>query len=278
MKKILFLSVLGLCGALFAELPDSIVMQAKDIKVRLDRRKRWNINRIELDGRLLSVDNPSAHYGMTFNPEGTKFFIGSGHKESGKSEDVESLKIRIDGRETAPAPQRAGKSIEVEKVSRILAFTVKYSLRLQNDTLSERTEITSAEDVKVSALYCFMHPWTTEFAKCHVIQRDGRKADFDLTSSEKFPQRNFAPAAAWYIPGQGIIAATILKLESGSVNPRRLIWDRRFYRKDYMSDFTHKVFPAGHTAVYSAKTGFAECKETEKWTAEAEKLIAELGK
>ena len=266
---------------LFAEgvegIPKSIYLSSGNIKLRLEASKRWNINRIERNGELLSVDNPSAHYGMTYSPEGSKFFIGSGHTESGEGEVVESLKIWIDGKETPAAEKMSGNVIAMEKVSKILAFTVKYSFRLENNRLYERTEVTALRDENVKVLYCFMHPWATRFSQCHGMHADGRKVDYSLTASEKMPCMVFLPAAAFFDEKSGIIAATFLKLESGTANARRLIWDRKVYRKDYLNDFYHKPFPAGHTAVYSAVTGFADASAA-NWISEAEKLMTELGK
>lgn len=280
MKKIIFAAALlpVLVFGAVKDIPKSITLESGKVKVRLDSRKFWNINRIEWQNELLSVDNPSAHYGMTFNPGGSNFFIGSGHNESGETEIVESLQILIDGKETVPAAKMTGKKIEMEKVSRIKAFTVKYSLRLENDTIFERTELAAKEDIKVRSLYCFMHPWSTRFTLFHGIGKDGKKVDFSLNSSEKFPNRRFMPSASFYDPASGIIAATVLKAESGSKRPGRLIWDRRFYRKDYLNDFQNQTFPAGHKAVYSAVTGFAGCKDKDQWIAAAEKLISEIEK
>lgn len=274
---LLFLLPLSIFAAGMEGIPKSIFLSSGNIKLRLDAAKRWNINRIERDGELLSVDNPSAHYGMTYNPEGSNFFIGSGHTESGEGEVVESLKIWIDGKETAPAEKMSGNVIAMEKVSKVRAFTVKYSLRLENNRLYERTEVTAQKDENVKMLYCFMHPWATRFTQCHGMHADGRKVDFQLTSSEKFPSNRFVPAMAFYDEKSGIIAATFLKLESGAANARRLVWDRRVYRKDYLNDYYHKPFPAGHTAIYSAVTGFSSAPASE-WIAESEKLMAELGK
>ena len=87
-----FCLFLFLCTAFcFAEIPQSIMMESGNIRVRLDAKKRWNINRIEYCNELLGKDSPGAHYGMTCRPRHLKYAVGSGHEETGFGEKVNSF-------------------------------------------------------------------------------------------------------------------------------------------------------------------------------------------
>lgn len=260
-----------------AELPKSIELESGNVKLRLDARKRWNINRVEWKQRLLGIDTAGAHYGMAFQPANSPFFIGSGHDESGKTEKVLTLKIFADGKEVLPAGQKiSGKQLRMEKVSRVEAFTVKYSFTLENDILAERTELTASEDVRVNFMYCFMHPWSVRFKEFHALRPDGLVLDLTFRSDESFPSRVFLPAAAWYDPASGLALATVITLGKGIKNPQRYIWDRREYRKDYLCIFAHSVFPGGQTAVCRASTVFFQQPDRAKWQADADKVFEVL--
>jgi len=278
MKRKLLLSILGLCGALFAELPDSIVMQAQDIKVRLDRRKRWNINRIEWKGRLVCIDNPGAHYGMTCRPKGSPHFIGSGHTESGAGEEVISVKLFSDGREVVPGDGPiTGKSVGMEKVSSVHKLRVRYTFRIKDDVIAERTEITSPdEEVPLRQLYCSMHPWSTRFTDYHIISADGTKRSGKFLTDGRHRNRVFVPLINWYDDRSGIIVSTAVEKPSWSVGLQRLLWDIRSYRKDYVCLVMNGVFPADTTAVCRVRTTFALQKDPEKWAADAEALGGKL--
>ena len=119
----------------------AIILKSGNILLRLDGSKFWNINRIQYDDNLLSVDNPSAHYGMTYNPAGSKFFIGSGHKESGEGEVVKSLIIKVDNKKIDISRQISGKKITVEKISQIKELLVKYSFVLEENILLSLNKI-----------------------------------------------------------------------------------------------------------------------------------------
>lgn len=278
MKKLLFTSILALCGTLFAELPDSIVMQAQDIKVRLDSRKRWNINRIEWRGSLVCIDTPGAHYGMTCRPKGSPHFIGSGHTESGAGEEVISVKLFADGKEVVPGSGPVtGRSVGMEKISSIYKFRVRYAFEIEDNVIAERTEVTSpGEDVPLRQLYCAMHPWSTRFTDYHIIAADGKKRSGKFLTDGKHRNRAFVPLISWYDEKSGIIVSTAVEKPSWSSALQRLVWDIRSYRKDYVCLVMNGVFPANTTAVCRVRTAFARQKDPEKWIADAETLCGKL--
>ena len=187
------------------------------------------------------------------------------------------MKFFADGREITSCKQKIrGKTVGIEKKSKIGAFTVKYSFSIKNDILSEITEITANTSVRVNYLYCFMHPWSVRFTQFYAQRRDGERTKLTFRSDESFPNRDFLPAAAWYDPVSGVGLATVIKLDQGSMKAQRFIWDRRGYHKDYLCDFSYSAFPAGHVALYSAHTGFFQQINSAKWITDAESLFQNL--
>ena len=262
----------------FAELPKSITLESGDIRIRLDARKRWNVNRIEWKGNQLGTDLAGAHYGAVYRPKGGKHPIGTGHDESGIGEKLFTLKIYADGKEVVPSEGTVikGKVIQVERTSQIAELSSKTRLVMENDLLWEMTRITAEKEVKVMHLYFFMHPWSPRFDKFHAVFPNGEKLDISFKADNSFPNRKFAPYAAWYETKTGLGAATFLRNIRGAKNPMRFIWDRKVYRKDYLCDFLNGTFPAFHVAVYESVTGFFQQPNPEQWIGEAETLMKKL--
>ncbi len=273
MKNIFICFMFCMAFALSAEIPQSIMLDSGDLKVRLDGRKRWNMNRIEYLGELLCVDNPNAHYGMTCRPADFKYAVGSGHEESGYGEKVVSLKIYCDSKEIVPqknTPVR-GKKIKVEKVSKILDLDVKYDILIEKNVISEFIEVTAKKDMKLHHLYFFMHPWSPRFTDLYF---NGKSISFK--GDHKFVNRKFVPLCALYDRKTGHGAVTSFRNTRGGKKLMRFIWDRPQYRKDYLCDFFMADYPAGHTAVYEGKTAFFRQNDSKKWISDAEEIFKKI--
>jgi len=277
MKKTLLLSAAFALLPVFAELPQSITVESGNVRIRLDARKRWNINRIEWKNSLCGVDTPGAHYGAVYRPADGKFPIGTGHDESGVGEKMLSLKIFADGREIVPSDKVIrGKQVRIERISDIADLSSKTTAIIENDIIRETTRITAKKTVKLDHLYVFMHPWSPRFDRFHAVGPDGKALDVTFRSDNAFPNRKFVPSAAWYDTKTGIGAATFLRNIEGKKAPMRYLWDRRSYRKDYLCDYYHATITAGQAAVWEAVTGFFQQPDNSKWTADAELLLNEL--
>ena len=150
-KTLFFLLVLAMISG-SAEPPQSITLESGNVRIRLDAKKRWNINRIEWKNQLLGIDSPGAHYGIVYKPADGKYPIGTGHTESGIGEEVISLKIFADGKEVTPEEKKtiSGKMIRIEKISRIADFSARSSTILENDILRETAEV-SAVNVQIKS-------------------------------------------------------------------------------------------------------------------------------
>ena len=246
------------------DLPAAITLNNDKIELKLDSLKFWNINRIDVKGnekkRNFGIETPSSHYGMVYREQGSPFFIGSGHCESGKSEQVTSLRIFVNEREVKPEKETIhGEKIRVVKTSNIGPFSVQYSFELNGNRLDEECAITSKKAVKCHCIYFFMHPWSTRFKEMYALQPDGNLTNLKFKTDNGYPTGNntFYQSFTMYDPDSGDALLTNIKLiEGASAEPRRFVWDRQVYRKDYPADYFQMVFPAGHKAVYHASTMF----------------------
>ena len=278
MKKTLFLIfALALFSAL-ADIPQSITLESGNVRIRLDGRKRWNVNRIEWKNNLLGVDFAGAHYGVVYRPVTSKHPIGTGHDESGIGEKLTLLKIFADHKEVVPAEGKIikGKHIRVERTSRIADLTTKTSLTIENDIIRETAEVTAEKDLKLDHVYIFMHPWSTRFDRFHAVASNGKKIDISFKSDNSFPSRKFVPCAAWYETKTGLGAVTFMRNIKGKKSPQRYLWDRKTYRKDYLCDYYRTTFPAGTVVVWEAVTGFFRQPDQNLWIGEAEALMKQL--
>jgi hypothetical protein len=280
MKTILAIFTILFSFGCFATIPESITIASGNVKIRLDKAKRYNINRIEYKNQLLGVDYSHAHYGMTCRPKGFKFGVGSGHDESGFTEEFISLKITVDNKVVTPIKNvvMKGKKVVIEKESFILSIFVKYKITIENDILSEYLEAVSSKEMQVQHLYFFMHPWTTEFKKLYISYGNNSSKEVSFKSNNSFCNRKFAPLCAWYSPKLGLGVATKLAALSGHKKLARFIWDRPQYRKDYFCDYFNETLPANKKISYQAKTSFFYTKEANNWINEANKTFNILNK
>ena len=278
MKRFFILYFALIISVFSAAIPQSIMLESGDLKVRLDGRKRWNMNRIEYQGELLSVDSPNAHYGMTCRPIDFKYAVGSGHEETGFGEKVVSLKIFSDGKEIVPQENISvcGSKIKVEKGSKILDLNVKYDILIENNIISEFIEVCAEKDMKLHHLYFFMHPWSPRFTDLHISNGKKSISNVVFKSDNGFVNRKFVPYGAWYDKKTGHGAATVFKNIRGGKKLMRFIWDRPQYRKDYLCDFFKLDFPAGHVVSYEAKTTFFRQNDNSKWISDAEEIFKKI--
>jgi len=277
MKRILLLTAAFTVISAFAELPQSITVESGNIRIRLDAKKRWNINRIEWKNTLCGVDTPGAHYGAVYRPIDSRFPIGTGHDESGVGEKLLSLKIYADGKEFIPSDKVIrGNQIKIERISDIADLSSQTTAIIENDVIREKTQITAKKTVKLDHLYVFMHPWSPRFDRFRAVGADGETLDVTFKSDNSFPNRKFVPSAAWYDSKTGIGVATFIRNIEGKKAPMRYQWDRRSYRKDYLCDYYHAEFPAGQTVAWEAVTGFFQQSPGGRWGADADLLLKKL--
>lgn len=252
------LFLLFLAVTCIAAPPSSVTLESGNIRLRLDEKKRWNINRIEFCGERLGKDSPYAHYGMTCRPADFKYAVGSGHEESGFGEQVISIKFYAGNKEVFPEKGVTihGTKLKVEKISKILTLDVKYNIVLDNDKIYESIEAVSNKDMKLHHLYFFMHPWEPRFSELYISNSARSIRTIPFKSNQKFVNRKFVRTATFFDKKSGIGAITTYRNIKGEKKMMRLIWDRPQYRKDYLCDYFMSVLPKNHVIAYEAETSF----------------------
>ena len=279
MRKFFMLCCLFLPAA-FAltpdQLPDSISIAAGDTVLRLDKGKRWYINRIDYTNRKMCLDSPGAHYGTVFAYADVNGFCGSGHIETGHVEEVQSISIVQDGREITAEDLKngpvMGRRIEFEKRATVRDFSIVYRFTLYRNILDESIAVTADKDVKLKLCYHFMHPWRVDFDEMIAVAEDGSEMSYTFKGDGNFAMKGRArPFAAWYDRESGRGAATLLLPGENRKAMSRLVWDRNIYRKDYFADYFDSVFPKGTTATYHIRTGFFRSSK-ENWKQKAKAL------
>lgn len=268
-KKFICIPAILLAGLMLAaaELPKSIEIESGKVRLRLAAEKVWNINRIEWNGNQLGVDSAGAHYGMAFQPQQSRFYIGSGHRESGIGEELIRLSIEVDGKAVTPENGKkiTGKKITVSKESTVSDFVVNYSFTLADDRLDEKITIKAKKLVKVNFLYCFMHPWMTRFTDFLRINADGSTEHHKFVADNKDRPIGKFNAGVWYEPKTGLAVVTVTRLEKGTRNAYRTVWDRPMYRKDYLTAYSRAYFRPENELQASASTSFFCEKDLTKW-------------
>ena len=129
------------------------------------------------------------------------------------------------------------------------------------------------KNIDIQHVYCFMHPWSTAFTKYYGLKPDGTFMEVDLVANNKVFNSQYMPKIALYNPKTGGALATALYFEHGKgKDARRMIWDRPYYRKDYVIWENFNPVAAGHESGLSVKTVFFRSKP-ENFKKDAEKTF-----
>jgi len=278
MKKIFVLLALLSFSVLFAvDLPRSISAKCGNVELRFDARKFWNINSIIYKGEHMTTDFTGSHYGMTYTVPGLKGFIGSGHTETGVSEVVKSLRFVIDGKETVPAEKLPeGKTLHMEKHSIIGNFDVIYTLIVKDDVIKEITRIKVLKTTTLSVIYCFMHPWVTDFDPFYAFGGKEPEIRQNMDSKDRWymGHKNY-PVIALFNSKTGSAVASEVWFNTPndpSFHTGRILRDCSVYRKDYFVPFCNTTLVKGFKAEVAAETRFFKTT-SDNFIKDAEKVF-----
>lgn len=259
-KTILSAIVLTLAtSTVFAQLPDSFQVKNDKVKIELLKRSFWNMNGIWYDNIELCRKG-TAWYGTVI---ATKTgFVGSGHMENKIGEKDVKVEFFLDGKPWTPvAGVTECKSFEMRKKSLLMPLLAEYTLKLENEVITERVSIknTDSENYYVSVLYHFMHPWHSLFTDYSITGRDGsvKSGVFSDTKREEFKEKS--PQKASFSSSSDNIEFTSLLTSPEGLDKQEfwLVWNRNSDRKLYYG-VSGKFFEPGREYVWNMTTSFAK--------------------
>jgi hypothetical protein len=259
-KTILSAIVLTLAASTaFAQLPNSFQVKNGKIKIELLKRSFWNMNGIWYDN-IEICRKGTAWYGTVI---ATKTgFVGSGHMENKIGEKDVQVEFFLDGKPWTPvAGVTECSRFEMKKKSLLMVLLTKYTLKLENEGITERVSIknTASKNYYVSVLYNFMHPWHSRFTDYSITGHSGtvRSGIFSNTKREEFKGK--FPQKASCSSSSDNIAFTSLLTSEPELGKQDFwfVWNRKSDRKLYYG-VSGKSFEPGREYVWNMTTSFAK--------------------
>lgn len=260
--------------------PQSFFLSSGDLKIRFDSATFYNMKRIEYKSKLVGVDSPGTCYGTVF-----KFpdlgFIGSGHIDNGNMENLEHLELYQDGKavnlETLNNnSELKGKEFKLLRRSLINGIRISNVIIIANNIIDEKITFSAVQDIKLSLVYNFMHPFTTEMDQFSVMTPAGKKEKGTFTGDGKFPFQNEFEWVAFFSSSLEICAASVLIENTCPGKSIAMIWDKPpRYRKFYLRSCQEQTAEKDQSISMRMRTAFAETTQRE-WESTAEKICNDL--
>jgi len=225
--------------------PHVVTVETRDWKIEFAGDRAWTFHRIFFKAEL--VADRVGFYGTVFAPEGGRW-IGTGHNEGG-IEQLKRVALTVDSQpcDLADKAVYRGRRAEIRKQSMMGPLALEATYIVTDDCLLERHRYEATDDVKISTLYVFMHPWLPRTTEWIAEKTDGTMVEgkFDNSGNHKFTDdpkwtalydpQNRRAMLAWYprpLVGQGI---------------KTSYWDKSVYHKLYNQIYSHTAVAKGTT-------------------------------
>lgn len=235
--------------------PQSIEISCGKLEVRLGAASFWNMNRVLYDKLPVSVNLRGAYWGtvIQFPKIG---FVGSGHKDHGKSEQVLGIRILADGKQLST--QEMAKLIKcseftMEKQSQIENIVFTYTLNIKNDLITEDCKMEALKPSKLTLMYNFMHPWSEKMTDYYIQIKPEKSKQGKFKTNNKFPYMGkFSWVALFNKANQTGVVSKFVKSDKAIL----VLWDRKQYKKTYLCSFRKKTMATSQKAHYKMVTAF----------------------
>ena len=274
------------CALLFAEDPAEFKVASGEIEVRLTKDSYWNIAGIWYNGKeVCRAKGAISGTTLNFNRKG---WCGSGHRDSGVSEMIESVSFKVDGKEWTPVSgTMKAEKFEMVKRSKLYSAILEYHLYITGNNIIEYNQVELAETVDNATIYHAMHPWTKIFEDFLYKERKGSEISGKFSNAKRSSEFKrspdyfaaFAPSlkCGWIT----VVARSANFATKDAFDITNRIVDRKLYyvpvrggkiRKNWKtaSIVATALYPAADTLQFKEKTAAVE--------AELKKLSAELEK
>jgi len=278
---ILFISVLGNCQCTEKfKSPASFYILSGDLRIKFDSATFYNMKRIEYKEKLVGVDSPGTCYGTVFKfPE--LGFIGSGHIDNGRKEELESLEFYQDGKVVnweilKNVSELKGNDFKLVKNSLINGIRLSNTIVIENNIIDEHVIFSSFQDIKLSLVYNFMHPFTTEMDQFATEDLKGVKGNGIFKGDGSFLFKKEMKWVAFYSSSLKVCAVSVLTENTCTNQSIAMLWDKPpRYRKFYLRSYMEQILTKDRPVTFHIRTMFADAS-VENWLVLAEKLSENL--
>ena len=191
-------SLVVLFGAMLAgaaEMPAEFKVASGQIEVRMHGKSYWNIAGIWYNGKeVCRAKGAISGTTLNFNRKG---WCGSGHRDSGVAEIIETVSFKVDGKEWTPvAGTVKAQRFEMVKRSKLYSAIVEYRLCISGNNIIEYNQVELTETVGNATIYHAMHPWVKQFTD--YIYRDRKGAAENGKFSDKKRSSEFKKRPDFY--------------------------------------------------------------------------------
>lgn len=271
------LPVLGYAGA-GKDYPNSIIVNCGKIRIQLNVRSYWNINKLWYEEEYL---------GESISWWGTVFaipnegFIGSGHKSTqgankGEGEELKILKLFADGNYLSPeqvaeSPFLTCQEFRLTRSAQVKSITYDYTLIIKQDKLYESSKVQASKAQRLELMYNFMHPWSRQLTDYYVQVTDDKSESGTFKADGSFPFRGPAQWITLYDNARNIGIISKASGDAGSI----LLWDRGSNKKTYLRSLERQSIKAGEVYSYKMVTDFYRAASAD-WQEKAKSLANKI--
>lgn len=249
------------CGAA----PEQFNIRSENTEITLSPELFWNLNGIAYRNKLIGRQD-HGFYGTVIRYD--VGWVGTGHLENGIGETELELAFTKDGKPFTPAGENiVCKSFTMTKRAKLHHAELTYTLKLENDTISESAQLRFLKDQPLKIVYNFMHPWHHTFENFRLISTDGKSEQGAMPVAQKgkmliFPRPQ---TASFYSEKFKLALFSTVTAEKNSPLGDWLFWNRGEQdRKMYFRPLNNRNVSAGEVMRWSMVTTFMNT-DAENW-------------
>ena len=239
--------------------PEQLNIRSQNIEITLSPKLFWNLNGIVYRNKLIGRQN-HGFYGTVIRYD--VGWVGTGHLENGIGETELKLTFTRDGKPFTPEQEQIEcRSFSMIKHSKLHHAELIYTLKLENDTLTESAELHFLKDQPLKIIYNFMHPWHHTFENFRLISADGKIEQGVMPIDQKGKMLIFPRPlpASFYSDKLNVALFSTVSASQNSPLGDWLFWNRGEQdRKMYFRPLFNKSVAKGEVMKWSMTTTFMD--------------------
>ncbi len=237
--------------------PAQLNIRSGNIGIILSPALFWNLNGITC--RNIPIGRQDhGFYGTVIRYD--VGWVGTGHLENGIGETELDLTFTRDGKPFTPEQELIEcRSFSMTKRSKLHHAELIYTLKLENDTLTESAELRFLKEQPLKIIYNFMHPWHHTFENYRVLSAGNKIEHGIMPIGKKGEMLLFdrPKTASFYSEKLNIAVFSTVTAHGDSPLGHWLFWNRGEQdRKMYFRPLFNQSVSAGKVMKWSMTTTF----------------------